>query len=203
MSSERKPRKDSKLHGLPGKQRAMVNRWLFDKGLTYQEVADACFEMFGLKVSRSSVGRYFEREAHGKVRRQKEEGRRGAGKTGTAEENYQETLGWIAHWALEELNWPVEDERDLKMVMRCLRVLISARAEGNDRRMLELEREKFERKAAKAILECWRQSNAGSGREARGSGRKGCAVGGVRASWEDEERRRADRHERETWYLGI
>jgi Protein of unknown function (DUF3486) len=75
----RKVRKDSKLHGLPKEQRAMVDKWLFDKGLTYQEVSEACLQMFGLKVSRSSVGRYHEREgasalASWKVRRKKEEG---------------------------------------------------------------------------------------------------------------------------------
>jgi Protein of unknown function (DUF3486) len=161
MSSERKPRKDSKLHSLPGKQRAVVNRWLFDKGLPYQEVADACFAIFGLKVSKTSVGRYFEREARGKVRRMsgKANGCVSGEAFGSSEEKYQETLRWIAHWALEELNWPVEDERDMKMVMRSIRLLLAAKREANERKMVELEQEKFERKAAKEVRELLRSAN--------------------------------------------
>jgi len=56
----RKIRKDSILGGLRAEQRAKVNKWLFDKGMTYQEVAEACGRVLGLKVSRSSVGRYFQ-----------------------------------------------------------------------------------------------------------------------------------------------
>src|SRR5580693_2145588 len=88
----RKARKDSKLHGLAKEQRAMVDKWLFDKGLTYQEVSEACLQMFGLKVSRSSVGRYHERKLRGKVRRKKGECRKWA--SGKAEEE-------VSRWARE------------------------------------------------------------------------------------------------------
>ncbi len=63
-SKQRKPRRDSKLHGLPKERRALVDKWLFDKGLTYQEVSAACLKMFGLKVSKSSVGTGTTRSRH-------------------------------------------------------------------------------------------------------------------------------------------
>ncbi len=150
----RKVRKDSKLHGLAKKQRAMVDKWLFDKGLTYQEVSEACLQMFGLKVSKSSVGRYHERQAQGKVRRKKDEGRKGVNgeKTRTLEENYQECLRLMTKWALEELQWPVENERDIKTVLRFMRILISARRERNEADMTKLAWEKFEMKAARQCL---------------------------------------------------
>ena len=174
----RKVRKDSKLHGLAREQRALVDKWLFDKGLTYQAVSEACFQMFGLKVSRSSVGRYHEREMRGKVRRKREEYREGvSGKAdeevggwaremcigmltgrGTPEtgEAYQKTLAWMTAWALEEMRWPVEDERDIKTVLRFMRILISARREKNEADMMSLVREKFEARAARECIKYYR-----------------------------------------------
>jgi len=170
----RKVRKDSKLHGLPKEQRALVDKWLFDKGLTYEEVSEACLQMFGLKVSRSSVGRYHDRELRGKVR--KVGGRVGNGASGKAdeevggwaremcigmlagrgmpetEEAYQKTLAWMTKWALEEMQWPVEDERDVKGVLRVMRILISARREKNEADMMKLAKEKFEIKAGRQCL---------------------------------------------------
>jgi hypothetical protein len=174
----RKPRSDSKLHGLAREQRAMVDKWLFDKGLTYQEVSEACLKMFGLQVSKSSVGRYHERELRGKVRRKREECRKGvsdweSGKadeevggwaremcigmlsgrgTPDMEEAYQMTLARMTKWALEEMQWPVEDERDVKGVLRVMRILISARQEKNEADMMKLAWRKFEMKAARECL---------------------------------------------------
>lgn len=175
-SKPRKPRRDSKLHGLPRKQRAMVDKWLFDKGLTYQEVADACRETFGLRVSRSSVGRYYEREARGRVRN-KDDKHLVEWKIRTPEENYQACLQWMTDRALAELDWPVGDERDLKLVLRFMRILLAARQERNDARLVALERRRFQLRAARETLD-YVQSER------------------------ETERRRAARHERETWYLG-
>jgi hypothetical protein len=174
----RKVRKDSKLHGLAGEQRALVDKWLFDKGLTYQQVSEACLQMFGLKVSRSSVGRYHERTARGKVKRVS--GRvskcaggeadgeiggwaremcigmltgRGTPETGQA---YHKTLARMTSWALEEMRWPVEDERDIKTVLRFMRILISARRERNEATMVALARRKFEMRAARECVKHFR-----------------------------------------------
>src|SRR5258708_37243368 len=57
----RRIRCDSKLQGLPKAQRLMVDVWLFEEGFTYEEVAGECLRQFGLKVSKSGVGRYYER----------------------------------------------------------------------------------------------------------------------------------------------
>ena len=185
----RKVRTDSKLHGLPKGQRAMVDKWLFDKGLTYQAVSEACLQMFGLKVSRSSVGRYHERELQGKVRGKKDEGRKGVnGKAneevsgwakemcigmlagrGTPEtgQAYQKTLARMTAWALAEMQWPVEDERDVKGVLRVMRILISARRERNEAMMVELTRRKFETRAVKECIKHFRAERKGETRIAR------------------------------------
>jgi hypothetical protein len=198
----------------------MVDKWLFDKGLTYQEVADACFGTFGLRVSRSSVGRYFEREAGSKVRKQKAEGKIEKGKFGTPGENYQECLKWMADWAVAELNWPVSDEQDIRMVLRCMRLLIAARSERSDSKSVALERRKFQIWAAKDCLKHFRtvfdqDQPLTPGQEFEDtpaptpalSPRRGgneCRSGYKhRREREEDERRRAARHERETWYLGI
>ncbi len=192
----RKARKDSKLHGLAKEQRAMVDKWLFDKGLTYQEVSEACLTMFGLKVSRSSVGRYHERELRGKVRRKREECRKGgsgkaeeevsgwsremcigmlAGRgTPNTEEAYQKTLARMTAWALAEMQWPVEDERDLKTVLRFMRILIAARRERNEAMMVELKRRKFETRAARECVKHLQSQRVSEG--------AGASAGSV-ASW--------------------
>ena len=164
----------------------MVDKWLFDKGLTYQEVSEACFQMFGLRVSRSSVGRYHDRKAQEKVRRKREECRRGAGSgvsvmadeevggwakgmcigmlagrgTSGTEAAYQRTLARMTTWALEEMRWPVEDERDVKGVLRVMRILISARRERNEADMVKLAWRKFETRAAKECFDYLRAQEA-------------------------------------------
>src|SRR6267154_1652781 len=70
----RKMRCDCKLQGLPEGQRVKVDAWLFDEGRTYEEVVEGCLREFGLKVSKSSVGRYYERVSanrFAKVQREK------------------------------------------------------------------------------------------------------------------------------------
>jgi hypothetical protein len=161
----------------------MVDKWLFDKGLTYQEVSEACWQMFGLRVSKSSVGRYHERELRGKVRRvsgkvdecvkeQKADGEVGgwsremcigmlAGRgTRKTEEAYQKTLARMTAWALEEMQWPVEDEQDVKGVLRVMRILISARRERNEAMMVDLQRRKFEMRAVKECVKHLRAEEA-------------------------------------------
>jgi hypothetical protein len=166
----RKVRKDSILHGLPMEQRAKVNGWLFDKNLTYAQVAEGCLKMFGVKVSRSSVGRYYERqmlertgkasEGVGEWVSEKVSGwaremcvgmLERSGKSHT-EAAYQETLAWMTHWALEEMKWPVAEERDLKTVCRFMKILIAARSEKNDAEMVGVRRKRFQTKAAKECL---------------------------------------------------
>src|SRR5258708_39551803 len=65
---------DLKLKGLPEVQRGKVDAWLFEDGFTYEEVVEGCLREFGLKVSKSSVGRYYERisaDRFAKVQREK------------------------------------------------------------------------------------------------------------------------------------
>jgi hypothetical protein len=178
---QRKVRKDSILHGLPQEQRARVNGWLFDKNLTYAQVAEGCGKCFGVKVSRSSVGRYYERQMLERMGRVSE--RAGARPIGGDDDGsqvaneelsgwaremcvgmlegrgkshmetaYQKTLERMAHWALEELKWAELEEGDLKGVLRVMRILIEARRERNDAEMARVKREKFQMKAAKECL---------------------------------------------------
>src|SRR5260221_342886 len=67
----RRIRCDCKLRGLPAAQRVKVDAWLFEEGFTYEEVAGECLRQFGLKVSRSSVGRYYERTSADRVAEKK------------------------------------------------------------------------------------------------------------------------------------
>jgi DNA-binding transcriptional ArsR family regulator len=222
---QRKVRRDSILHELPSAQRAMVDKWLFDKGMTYEAVAEGCGRMFGIKVSRSSVGRYYERqvlqrtakvsEGVGKCVSEKARAQsmdageelsgwardmcvgmlEGRGTTDTAEA-YRKTLARMTHWALEEMKWVEAGEGDLKGILRVMRILIEARRERNERAMVELRREKFQMGAAR---ECFKHLQEVS--SLKFSVSSGSGSGGRRRRETDEERAR--RHCRETWYLGV
>ena len=62
----------------------------------------------------------------------------------------------MTKWALEEMQWPVEDERDVKGVLRVMRILISARRERNEAMMVELAWRKFEIRAAGECMKYFR-----------------------------------------------
>jgi DNA-binding transcriptional ArsR family regulator len=160
----RKLRTDSILGGLPAGQRAMVDKWLFDKGMTYEQVAEACGKMFGVKVSKSSVGRYF--QSVSKVPSPKSKVGEGAGrgvsekvgewlgeeeKLATPEEVYEELLVQVRKMAFLEANLPAE-LRDLKFFCELMRILIAARRERNQAVLASVERKKFEVWAAKKVL---------------------------------------------------
>jgi hypothetical protein len=182
MSKARKLRKDSILGGLPPAQRAMVDKGLFDKGMTYQEVAEACGRMFGVTVGRSSVGRYF--QAKSKVQMEKSKVQSLMSKVGegesvvdagdaisfrapapspqpsppvgarelTPEETYERLLAKVRQMAWVEANLPAV-LRDVKYFCQLMRILIAARRERNQAVLAAVERKKFERRAAKEVLE--------------------------------------------------
>ena len=157
-----------KLHGLPKEQRALVDKWLFDKGRTYQQVSDGLPNDVRAGGEQEQRGqgtheRVLSARALWKVRRKREEcrtGMKGERKTGTLEENYQECLKRMAGWALEEMKWPVADERDMKTVFRFMRVLIASRRERNEAILLDVARKEFETWAAKECIKYLRTAEA-------------------------------------------
>jgi DNA-binding transcriptional ArsR family regulator len=165
--NERKLRKDSILGGLPPEQRAKVDKWLFDKGMTYDEVAEACGKMFGVTVSRSSVGRYFQAKSEVQMQEFKvqspkskvgEDGVTGVsgsvGETetpGTVDEQYQSLLAKVREMAWREGNLPAE-LRDVMFFCQLMRILIAARRERNQAVLARVDRAKFEVWAAGKVL---------------------------------------------------
>ena len=156
----RKPRKDSKLYNLPADQRARVDKWLFDKGMTYRQVADGCRKLFGLKISTSSVGRYFGAESSRRMgektktfNSQHSTLNAQLRKPASAEARWQELLARMTRRALDlatylTLEWDDEASREMLQITK---VLISARRERTDGLMAQLARDKFELWAAKEV----------------------------------------------------
>src|ERR1700676_839978 len=124
----RKMRCDCKLRGLPVRQRVRVDVWLFDEGRTYEEVVGECLREFGLKVSKSSVGRYYERISADRFAEKKRQERMALLPELSPAEAYKELLRRIAELAWEEMDQPLEDINH-KVVVRLVRVLIAARRE--------------------------------------------------------------------------
>ena len=160
MNAMRKVRKDAVLQGLPAAQRAKVDGWLFDKGLTYQAVAQACACVFGVKVSRSSVARYYERRMREELRRKRKETIRREVEGIKKEERYELLLTRMGELALEG----AEDgrgRRGWRWIIEITKLLIAARREQNERMWVMVMRKKFEMWAAKACLKHVRMSRHG------------------------------------------
>src|SRR5882757_7023503 len=153
----RKMRCDCKLKGLPEAQRVIVDGWLFDEGRTYVEVVEGCLREFGLKVSKSSVGRYYERKSADRFAKIQREKRMALEPELSPAEAYKELLRRIAVLAWEEMDQPLEDINH-KLVVRLVRVLIAARREKHMETRVRVERRKIENWLAREVLRHWRRT---------------------------------------------
>src|SRR5216684_6016248 len=153
----RKIRCDSKLRGLPAAQRVKVDAWLFEEGRTYEEVVDGCLREFGLQVSKSSVGRYYERTMANRFRKVQRQERMALEPELSPAEAYKELLRRIAVLAWEEMDQPLEDINH-KVVVRLVRVLIAARREKHMATRVWVERRKAENWMARECLRHWRRT---------------------------------------------
>lgn len=64
----RKIRGDAKLERLTAEQHEYVHYWLGEENCTYSEVVRLVSKTFGLQVSKSSVGVYYQRQNRSHVR---------------------------------------------------------------------------------------------------------------------------------------
>ncbi len=152
----RKMRCDCKLHGLPVEQRVKVDAWLFEEGLTYKEVVERCLREFGLKVSKSSVGRYYDRVSTDRFAKAQREKWEEMQPRLSPSEAYEVLLKRIAVLAWEEMDQPLEDINH-KVVVRLVRVLIAARREKHMATRVWVERRKAENRLARECLRHWRR----------------------------------------------
>ncbi len=142
--------------GLPVAQRVKVEAWLFEEGRTYEEVAEMCLREFGLKVSKSSVGRYYERVSADRFAQAQREKRQALEPKLSPSEAYAELLRRIAKLAWEEMDQPLKDINH-KVVVRLVRVLIAARREKHQETRVWVERRKAENWLAREVLRHWRR----------------------------------------------
>jgi hypothetical protein len=153
----RKIRSDCKLRGLPAAQRVKVDAWLFEEGRTYEEVVDGCLRQFGLKLSKSSVGRYYERTSADRFAKVQREKRMALEPKLSPAEAYAVLMRRIAELAWEEMDQLLEDINH-KVVVRLVRVLIAARREKHMATRVWVERRKVENWLARECLRHWRRT---------------------------------------------
>src|SRR5882724_4256584 len=151
----RKIRCDSKLHGLPVEQRVKVGVWLFEEGFTYKEVVEACLSEFGLQVSKSSVGRYYERISADRFAKVQREKRMALLPELSPAEAYEVLLWRIGTIALELMD---EEVVNSKLVVMLARVLLAARREKHMATRVWVERRKAENWMARECLRHWRRT---------------------------------------------
>src|SRR6266403_278598 len=150
----RKIRCASKLRGLPEAQRVKVDVWLFEEGFTYEEVAGECLRQFGLKVSKSSVGRYYERVSADRFEEKKRQERMALMPELSPAEAYEVLLRRIGTIALELMD---EEVVNSKVVVMLARVLLAARREKHMATRVWVERRKAENWMARECLRHWRR----------------------------------------------
>jgi hypothetical protein len=138
-------------------QRVKVDIWLFEEGLTYKEVAGECLRQFGLKVSKSSVGRYYERVSANRFAKIQREKRMALEPELSPAEAYKALLRRIAELAWEEMDQPLKDINH-KVVVRLVRVLLAARREKHMATRVWVERRKVENWLAREVLRHWRRT---------------------------------------------
>ena len=153
----RKIRCDCKLKGLPAAQRVKVDAWLFEEGQTFEEVVEGCLREFGLKVSKSSVGRYYERISANRFAKVQREKRMALEPELSPAEAYEALLRRIAVLAWEEMDQPLKDINH-KVVVRLVRVLLAARREKHMAARVWVERRKVENWLARECLRHWRRT---------------------------------------------
>lgn len=151
MNAMRKIRSDAILHGLPAAQRTKVDGWLFDKGLTYQAVAQACASVFGVKVSKSSVARYYERRMREELRRKRNAKVARQTEGLNEEERYELLLMRLGDLAMEGAEG-LNTRRGWRWIVEITKVLIAARRERSERIRVMVKRKQFEMKSAAACL---------------------------------------------------
>jgi len=151
----RKIRCDSKLRGLLAAQRVKVDAWLFEEGWTYEEVVEGCSREFGLQVSKSSVGRYYERISADRFAKVQREKRMALEPELSPAEAYEVLLRRIGTIALELMD---EEVVNSKVVVRLARVLLAARREKHMATRVWVERRKAENWMARECLRHWRRT---------------------------------------------
>src|SRR5882724_3818557 len=152
----RRTRCDSKLKGLPEVQRVKVDAWLFEEGFTYEEVVEGCLREFRLQVSKSSVGRYYERTSADRFAEKKRKERMALEPELSPAEAYEVLLQRIGTIALELMD---EEVVNSKVVVMLARVLLAARREKHMATRVWVERRKAENWMARECLRHWRREN--------------------------------------------
>src|ERR1700692_3747506 len=138
-----KARSDSILNGLAPEQRERVDYWLFEENVSYQEVADRCRQILEVKVPRTSVRRYYERECFNRkleaVASPAGDLKKMAATLGShTEQEYSVAAGLATRTVVEEALKP-EHHNDTEKLNDAMRVMIALRQEENDRRRVELQ----------------------------------------------------------------
>src|SRR5882757_8438933 len=151
----RRIRCDSKLQGLPEAQRVKVDAWLCEEGVTYEEVVEGCLREFGLRVSKSSVGRYYERISADRFAKVQREKRMALEPELSPSEAYEVLLQRIGTIALELMD---EEVVNSKVVVILARVLLAARREKHMATRVWVERMKAENWMAREVLRQWRRT---------------------------------------------
>jgi hypothetical protein len=143
---------DENLGGLPAEGRAAVAKWLFDDGLSLREAAVRCERDYKVKLGKSSLGRFYQRESMERLKRQVSENPAASG-NGLAEGeiNYRAVLLTMSRMALEKAQNPA-CRANRRVAVEFTKVLVSARREQHEALRVTTMREKFEFDAAAACL---------------------------------------------------
>lgn len=152
----RKTRTDSKLDGLPPHQKEVLERWLFEENLGYEEVLARLWRDFSVRSSRKAVGVFYQRVQQERML-QKVVSRAATANAVVKKfdehpaDTYRAVLDFVGGIALNEA---MKEDKDLSVekLFDLTRLMIAARKEETRKEVVGLDRARFQRETCGLFL---------------------------------------------------
>jgi hypothetical protein len=154
-------RKDSTWNRLTSKQRAKLEKWLFEGNLGYAEAVARAHKEFGVKGTVASMGRYYRRRAQERQPAELLEAQMAAAEVNDSPvklENLRRAgMKLIGHLALKQA---LEKPGELEPLVRLTKLLLASEGNGVRQGKLKLAQRYFYREATEAARKEFAQLGA-------------------------------------------
>jgi len=154
-------RKDSTWNRLTSKQRAKLEKWLFEGNLGYAEAVARAHKEFGVKGTVASMGRYYRRRAQERQPAELLEAQMAAAEVNDSplkvESLRRAGMKLIGHLALKQA---IERPGELEPLVRLTKLLLASEGNGVRQGRLKLAERYFYREATEAARKEFAQLGA-------------------------------------------
>lgn len=146
-------RSDSAWAGLTAEQNALLEEWLFELNLSYEETLERAKNQFGITASRTSLWRYSQAISRGRLSADLDETQA----TASVADSQKLDLKTLRNGAVKLIGKRLLDSTlkpgDVKELSKLANILMTNEQQEIQRAWLELSREKYRFKASKAAIQ--------------------------------------------------